>query len=74
MMAKKLVMSFLTEQGTTSSMTLEAPRDDLTEEDVREVMELIITENVFSTAKGDLVDIKKAEVITITQEVLIAEE
>ncbi|HHZ00887.1 MAG TPA: DUF2922 domain-containing protein [Sedimentibacter sp.] len=74
MMAKKLVMSFLTEQGTTSSMTLEAPRDDLTEEDVREVMELIITENVFSTAKGDLVDIKKAEVITTTQEVLIAEE
>ncbi|HOK49195.1 MAG TPA: DUF2922 domain-containing protein [Sedimentibacter sp.] len=73
-MAKKLVMSFLTEQGTTSSMTLEAPRDDLTEEDVREVMELIITENVFSTAKGDLVDIKKAEVITTTQEVLIAEE
>lgn len=74
MMAKKLVMSFLTEQGTTSSMTLEAPRDDLTEEDVREVMELIITENVFSTSKGDLVDIKKAEIITTTEEVLIAEE
>jgi hypothetical protein len=74
MMARKLVMSFLTEQGTTSSMTLEAPKDDLTEEDVRDVMELIITENVFTTSKGDLVDIKKAEIITTTEEVLIAEE
>jgi hypothetical protein len=53
-MAKKLVMSFLTAQGGTSSMTIDAPRDDLTETDVREVMEAIITENVFTTSKGDL--------------------
>ncbi len=73
-MAKKLVMSFLTAQGGTSSMTIDAPRDDLTETDVREVMEAIITENVFSTSKGDLAEIKSAEIITTSKEVLIEEE
>ena len=73
-MAKKLVMSFLTAQGGTSSMTIDAPRDDLTETDVREVMEAIITENVFNTSKGDLAEIKSAEIITTSKEVLIEEE
>ena len=73
-MAKKLVMSFLTAQGGTSSMTIAAPRDDLTETDVREVMEAIITENVFTTSKGDLAEIKSAEIITTSKEVLIEEE
>ncbi|MDI9494682.1 MAG: DUF2922 domain-containing protein [Bacillota bacterium] len=73
-MAKKLVMSFLTAQGGTSSMTIDAPRDDLTETDVREVMEAIITENVFTTSKGDLAEIKSAEIITTSKEVLIEEE
>ena len=73
-MAKKLVMSFLTVQGGTSSMTIDAPRDDLTETDVREVMEAIITENVFTTSKGDLAEIKSAEIITTSKEVLIEEE
>jgi hypothetical protein len=70
-MAKKLVMSFLTAQGATSSMTIDAPKDDLTEAEVRAVMEAIITENVFNTSKGDLAEIKSAEIITTTEEVLI---
>ena len=67
-------MSFLTARGGTSSMTIDAPRDDLTETDVREVMEAIITENVFTTSKGDLAEIKSAEIITTSKEVLIEEE
>lgn len=70
-MAKKLVMSFLTVQGATSSMTIDAPKDDLTEPEVRAVMESIITQNVFNTSKGDLAEIKSALVITTTEEVLI---
>lgn len=70
-MAKKLVMSFLTAQGGTSSMTIDAPRDDLTAAEVSAVMESIITKNIFNTAKGDLAEIKSAEIITTTEEVLI---
>mgnify|MGYP000922292251 CR=1 FL=1 len=70
-MAKKLVMSFLTAQGATSSMTIDAPKDELTEPEVRAVMQSIITENIFNTSKGDLAEIKSAEIITTAEEVLI---
>ncbi|HNZ83306.1 MAG TPA: DUF2922 domain-containing protein [Sedimentibacter sp.] len=70
-MAKKLVMSFLTALGGTSSMTIDAPRDDLTAAEVSTVMESIITKNIFNTTKGDLAEIKSAEIITTTEEVLI---
>jgi hypothetical protein len=52
-------------------MTIDAPKDDLTEPEVRAVMESIITQNVFNTSKGDLAEIKSALVITTTEEVLI---
>jgi hypothetical protein len=34
-------------------------------------MELIITQNVFNTSKGDLAEIKSAQIISTTEEVLI---
>ncbi|HBC31549.1 MAG TPA: DUF2922 domain-containing protein [Clostridiales bacterium] len=70
-MDKKLVMSFLTVEGATSSMTIDAPKDDLTEPEVRAFMESIITQNVFNTSKGDLAEIKSAQIITTTEQVLI---
>lgn len=70
-MAKKLVMSFATAQGSTSSMTIDDPKDGLAASEVRAVMESVITQNVFNTSKGDLSDIKSAEVITTTEEILI---
>lgn len=70
-MAKKLVMSFLTAKGATSSMTIDEPKEGLTEAEVRAVMDSIITENIFNTSKGDLTEIKSAQIITTTEEVLI---
>jgi len=70
-MAKKLVMSFATAQGSTSSMTIDDPKDALAASEVRAVMESVITQNVFNTSKGDLSEIKSAEVITTTEEILI---
>ena len=70
-MAKKLVMSFITAQGATSSMTVDAPKDGLTEAEVRTVMESIITQNFFNTTKGDLTEIKSAQIITTTEDILI---
>jgi hypothetical protein len=70
-MAKKLVMAFLTAQGAKSSMTVDEPKEGLAEAEVRAVMESIITENIFNTSKGDLAEIKSAQIITTTEEILI---
>jgi hypothetical protein len=70
-MAKKLVMVFATAQGHTSSMTLDEPKEDITEAEVRTVMESIIAKNIFNTNSGDLASVKSAEIVTTTTEQLI---
>lgn len=70
-MAKRLLMSFITAQGGQSSLTLDAPKDGLTETEVRTVMEAIITNNIFNTSNGDLAGVKAAEIVTTTKEILI---
>lgn len=70
-MAKRLLMTFVTAQGTNTSLTLDEPKEGLTEAEVRTVMQSIITQNVFNTTKGDLTEIKSAEIITTTEEILI---
>ncbi|NLJ57665.1 MAG: DUF2922 domain-containing protein [Tissierellia bacterium] len=70
-MNRKLVMSFLTVEGATSSMTIDQPKEGLTEAEVRAVMESIIAANVFNSSRGDLAEIKSAGIVTTTEEVLI---
>lgn len=70
-MAKKLIMGFLTVQGSTSSLNVDEPKDGLLESDVRTAMESIITQNIFNTSKGDLSQVKSAKIVTTTEEILI---
>lgn len=70
-MAKKLVLVFKTAKGTASTMTIDKPKDDLTETEVRAVMDAIVAKNVFSTNSGDLVEVKSAEIITTTAEEIL---
>ena len=70
-MSKRLLMSFVTAQGGRSSLSLDAPKDGLTEAEVRNAMETVVTNNVFNTSKGDLTGIKSAEIVTTTKEILI---
>jgi hypothetical protein len=70
-MSKKLSMSFTTSLGGTASYTLDAPKDELTEEEVRTVMQIIITDNLFDTTNGDLSEVKAAEVVTTLTDTLI---
>lgn len=70
-MSKRLSMYFTTAQGGRSPITIDSPKQDLSGEEVKGVMEIIINNNVFDTAKGDLLEIKSAEVVTTTKEVLI---
>jgi len=70
-MSKKLSMSFATSLGGQSSLTVDEPKEGLTEADVRTVMDSIITNNIFNTTKGNLAGVKAAEIVTTTTETLI---
>lgn len=70
-MAKKLVMIFKNIEGKTSTLTVDEPKVDLTDDEVRTFMDTIIVQNVFNTNGGDLVAVKSAEIISTTEEVLI---
>lgn len=70
-MAKKLVMTFKTFEGTTSTLSIDEPKADLTDVEVEAVMDTIIAQNIFKSNGGDLVAVKSAEIITTTEEILI---
>ncbi|WMJ76796.1 MULTISPECIES: DUF2922 domain-containing protein [unclassified Sedimentibacter] len=70
-MSKKLLMKFKTAGGSTLSLTVDEPKSELTDIDVRTVMDNIIDKNLFNTNSGDLVEVKSAEIITTTEQILI---
>ena len=51
-MKKRLVMNFKTALGKKISISVDDPREDLTEEDIKGAMDLILSKNIF-TANGD---------------------
>jgi hypothetical protein len=49
---KVLRMTFSTVGGGSSNLTLPAPREDLTAEEIRDAMQLIIDKNIFLASGG----------------------
>ena len=69
-MDKVLQMNFRTGLGRSMRITLEDPREDITAEDIKNVMNLIISKNIFNV-EGGLVDIASAYIVTTqTQQVI----
>ncbi|OPX85521.1 MAG: hypothetical protein A4E53_03515 [Pelotomaculum sp. PtaB.Bin104] len=65
-MAKVLRMSFKNEGGNTVSISLDAPRDNLTEAEVQAAMDLVISKNIFTSTGGNLVSKFDAKIIDTT--------
>lgn len=62
-------LSFATEGGKTFTITIPNPREDLNQADVLNVMNTIISENVFLTANGALTGLRDVKIInTITED------
>ncbi len=53
-MDKSLVMSFLNEEGKKTSLTVNNVKEDLTKEEVKAAMDVIIAKNIFLSKGGDL--------------------
>ena len=61
---RRLEMVFKNQKDKTSRLSLDNPREDITESDIRVAMENIVASNVFETADGDLVSIVSARIVS----------
>ena len=60
---RKLVMTFKTTDDKKVSLTVDNPREDLTEEEVKTAMELIKEKNIFAPGGADLASLGSAKVV-----------
>jgi hypothetical protein len=60
----RLEMIFRNEDGNRVTISVQEPRTDLTPQEVQEAMELITSNNVFTSNGGDLVSIESARLVT----------
>ena len=60
---KKLVMTFKTTDDKKVSLTVDNPREDLSEEEVKTAMELIKKKNIFAPGGADLASLVSAKVV-----------
>lgn len=61
-----LEMEFLDIAGKKFRIRLDSPREDLTPQDVRAVMDNIVDKNVFFSTSGDIASVSGANVVTTT--------
>lgn len=65
-MSTKLEMSFKNAMENKSTVSIDNPRSDLTDAEVKTVMQDIIAKNIFNTTGGDLVSINSARIVSTT--------
>lgn len=63
---KTLRMSFAAADGSSMSLSLDNPKDDLTQAEIESAMDTIIGKNIFESTGGDLVTKKDAKIIDTT--------
>ena len=56
-------MTFKTTDDKKVSLTVDNPREDLSEEEVKTAMELIIEKNIFAPGGADLASLVSAKVV-----------
>lgn len=63
-MAKTLQMVFQNQTGKNVSISLGDVKENLTSEEIKTLMQLIIAKNIFESTGGDLTTIMSADVVT----------
>lgn len=59
----KLLMSFMTSNDKKVSLYVTDPREDVTEIEIKEVMDLIVEKNIFAPNGEDIVSAKEAKIV-----------
>jgi len=60
---KKLIMTFKSSDDKKVSISVDNPRENLTESEIKEAMDTIIEKNIFSPNGGSLVSVVCAKVV-----------
>jgi len=63
MITKRLEMSFQNVNGNRVTLSVQDPKDDLTEQEVYTAMGTIMDKNIFTSSGGDLVRILGARIV-----------
>lgn len=59
----KLLMTFLTESGKKVSLFVTDPREDITEVEIKAVIDLIVEKNIFAPSGEDIISAKEAKIV-----------
>ena len=66
---KKLMMTFKTDEDKNTSISIDDPRENLNESDIKNVMQLILEIDIFSISGASIVELVEAKIVqTDTQE------
>ena len=66
---KKLIMSFKTDEDKNTSISIDDPRENLNETEIKNVMQLILEKDIFSINGASILDLVEAKIVqTDTQE------
>ena len=60
---KKLIMSFLTSDDKKVSLSVDYPREDITETEIKSAMDLVVEKNIFAPNGGNIVSTVEAKVV-----------
>ena len=60
---RRLLMSFKCNNDKKVSLSVEDPRDDVTEAEIKTVMDLIVAKNIFTPNGSELVEAIEAKVV-----------
>lgn len=63
MVTKRLIMSFVCDDLKKTSISIDNPREDLTGDEIKEAMDLILSKNIFNIRGGAIAKVDSAEIV-----------
>lgn len=66
-MTKRLLMSFRNADGNRVSLSVDDPRDNITDEEVKAAMQTVLAQDIFDSNGGNLVEIVDATIVETTK-------
>ena len=60
---KRLLMTFMSELDRKVSIAVDDPREDIAEDEIKEVIDLILEKNIFAPNGADLVATVEAKIV-----------
>lgn len=60
---KRLIMSFMSTLGRKISISVDDPREDITESDIKACMDLIVAKNIFAPNGADIASTVDAKIV-----------